>query len=188
MKRLILMTAALICCIGLSGQNVKKELPFKADYKKGLYIGVASAENILTGQQEALVMALNDFAFHMQTTMKSSVSYSTKEDPNAQPSNNSTSTSMHYCDIRIVERATIEGNEFILFKIVSGGDYKLSIDINATSSSSGTNFTELIKMHLRLSLNDSSGKEVMAWDWAESSLRENEKETRLLHSMVSQQN
>lgn len=38
---------------------------------------------------------------------------------------------MHYYDIRIMDRATVDGNEFILLKIVSGGDYKLSINFNA---------------------------------------------------------
>ena len=187
MKRIILVTIALLSVVCAWG-NSKKIYPFKADADKGLYIGVASADNILTGQQEALAMALNNFAFHMQTKMESRVSYSTKEDPSAQPSSSSTSTSMHYCDIRIVERATVDGNEFILFKIVSGGDYKLSINFNATSSATKAELTELIEIRLSLSLNDSSGKEMMTWDWAESSLKKNGEETRTLYSMVSQQN
>lgn len=187
MKRIILVTIALLSVVCAWG-NSKKIYPFKADADKGLYIGVTSADNILTGQQDALAMALNNFAFHMQTKVESRVSYSTKEDSSAEPSSSSTSASMHYCDIRIVDRATVDGNEFILFKIVSGGDYKLSINFKATTSATDTEITELIQIRLSLSLNDPSGKEVLNWDWAESSLKKNGEEQRTLHSMVSQQN
>ena len=42
--------------------------------------------------------------------------------------------SMHYCDIEVVDKTTIEGTEYILFRIVSGGKYKVELNTKKSGS------------------------------------------------------
>lgn len=191
MKRFLLMTAALLCFVGLSGQSRIKDIPFKADHKKGLYIGVAPVANILTGQQDALAMALTDFLYNMQQNVHVNAvvtSTGTTSTTETAPSDSFSAVSENYCDIRIVDRATIDGTEFILFKIVSGGDYNVKVNSRMASTTDGNKYTETFDLNISLTFKNQSGQEVLKWDWTDSSLRENDRERRNIYSSVLHQN
>ncbi len=191
MKRFLLMTAALLCFVGLSGQSRIKDIPFRADHKKGLYIGVAPVANILTGQQEALAMALTDFLYNMQQNIHVNsvvTSTGTTSTTESAPSDSFSAVSENYCDIRIVDRATIDETEFILFKIVSGGDYNVKVNSRMASMSDGNMFTETLDLSISLTFKNQSGQEVLKWDWTDSSFRGNDRERRNIYSSVLHQN
>lgn len=191
MKRFLLMTAALLCVVGLSGQSRIKDIPFKADHKKGLYIGVTPVTNILTGQQEALAMALTDFLYNMQQNIHVNsvvTSTGTTSITETAPSDSFYAVSENYCDIKIVDRATIDGTEFILFKIVSGGDYNVKVNSRMASTTDGNKYTETLDLTISLTFKNQSGQEVLKWDWTDSSLRENDRERRNIYSSVFHEN
>ena len=97
--------------------------------------------------------------------------------------------SMHYCDIEVVDKTTIEGTEYILFRIVSGGKYKVELNTNMMSIENDNEVrSSLVETILSLELTDPSGKENLLWTWRDIYLIDNNDHQRIIASSVYQTN
>ena len=157
MKRFLLMTAALLCFVGLSGQNRKNGLPFKTDPQKGLYIGIAPVEDLLTGQQKSLVMALTAFAVDV---------------PVDNTDNYFSSGRTFNCDIRVVDIKFVDDLVYTLFKISLEGDYKVMVSSKGRSVQDGDTFMEATENLISLSLENQSNGRSLEWKWRDSYSRD----------------
>lgn len=189
MKRILFFACALLCSVMLSGQSKTKLSQFKSNPDKDLYLGAADTDNILTGQQEALVMALTEFSACAGQKLKGrTVSSKTEAGAEASPLMESAGMSMHYCDIEVVDKTTIEGTEYILFRIVSGGKYKVELDTKMMSIENDNEVRSSLETILSLKLTDSSGKENLLWQWIDVYLIDNNDHQRTIASSVNQIN
>lgn len=189
MKRILFFACALLCSVMLSGQSKTKLSQFKSNPDKDLYLGAADTDNILTGQQEALVMALTEFSACAGQKLKGrTVSSKTEAGAEASPLMESAGMSMHYCDIEVVDKTTIEGTEYILFRIVSGGKYKVELDTKMMSIENDNEVRSSLETILSLKLTDSSGKENLLWQWIDVYLIDNNDHHRSIASSVNQIN
>lgn len=189
MKRILFFACALLCSVMLSGQSKTKLSQFRSNPDKDLYLGAADTDNILTGQQEALVMALTEFSACAGQKLKGrTVSSKTEAGAEASPLMESTGMSMHYCDIEVVDKTTIEGTEFILFRIVSGGKYKVELNTKMISVENDNEVRSSLETILSLKLTDSSGKENLLWTWRDIYLIDNNDHHRSIASSVNQIN
>ena len=189
MKRILFFACALLCSVMLSGQSKTKLSQFRSNPEKDLYLGAADTDNILTGQQEALVMALTEFsACTGQKSKGRTVSSKTEAGTEASPLMESAGTSMHYCDIEVVDKTTIEGTEYILFRIVSRGKYKVELNTKMMSIENDNEVRSSIETILSLKLKDPSGKENLLWTWRDIYLIDNNDHHRTIASSVNQIN
>lgn len=160
------MTA--LCFIVASGQKrVAYGLPFKSDPEKGLYVGVTE-EDVLLGHHKALAMALQEYIYFSASRnsgIQYSMSSSKKADQN-DPDKTSTSTNKGYCDVEIVDRTVVNGIEYIMFSIVSGGRYEYEVLDDYASSESGNQSEELSKSYVSLFYTDPATQEKMEWKFA----------------------
>lgn len=189
MKRILFFACALLCSVMLSGQSKTKLSQFKSNPDKDLYLGAADTDNILTGQQEALVMALTEFSACAGQKMKGRIVSSTTEaGTEASPLSEYAGMSMHYCDIEVVDKTTIEGTEYILFRIVSGGKYKVALNTKMISVENDNEVRSSLETILSLTLTDPSGKENLLWTWRDIYLIDNNDHHRTIASSVNQIN
>ena len=189
MKRILFFACALLCSVMLSGQSKTKLSQFKSNPDKDLYLGAADTDNILTGQQEALVMALTEFSACTGQKMKGRIVSSTTEaGTEASPLSEYAGTSMHYCDIEVVDKTTIEGTEYILFRIVSGGKYKVALNTIMISVENDNEVKSSLETRLSLILTDPSRKEILLWEWGDVYQIDNNDHHRTIASSVNQAN
>ena len=189
MKRILFFACALLCSVMLSGQSKTKLSQFRSNPEKDLYLGAADTENILTGQQEALAMALTEFSACAEQKLKGRrVSSTTEAGTEASPLMEFAGTSMHYCDIEVVDKTTIEGTEYILFRIVSGGRYKVELNTKMMSIENDNEVRSSLETILSLKLTDPSGKENLLWQWIDVYLIDNNDHQRTIASSVNQIN
>lgn len=168
------MTVALLCFIGLSGQNKKSGLPFKANPEKGHYIGITSAENFLTGQQEALAMALTEYRLNLPEDVHIS----------GMPS----SGSVFNCEISVVEIKLVNNLTYILFKITPGGNYKVTASLNGIYRKDGDTVSEATEQLIALSFTNQSENRTQAlkWEWRGSYYFDGTNQTRTVSGIVTE--
>lgn len=161
MKRIVLMAIAMLVFVTVSGQDKSSSKPIKAPYKsepaKGLYVGVASQDDVLMGQQDALSDALLEYVTYQGTQKVSSVSDGAA----------SVSTTMvgspsqrYHCNIKVVDRAYAGGFEFFLFRILPGDDYEITVSHAAFMSDD-----ELETMSLKVMLKFTDQKSQTTTQW-----------------------
>ena len=172
MKRLLIMTVALLCFVGLSGQNKKSGPPFKANPQKGLYIGITSAKNFLTGQQEALAMALTAFAVDI---------------PVDDQENYLSSSRKFNCDIRVVDIKFVDDLVYTLFKISLEGNYTVMVGSKGISSQYEGTFHEATEHLISLSLENQADGRSLEWKWRDSYYYDGTNQEITVAGMVSEQ-
>lgn len=170
MKRLLLTAMSALCFIAASGQRTVYGPPFESDPEKGLYVGAAEYD-ILLGQHNALAMALQEFIF-VSSSQFSGIQYSmssSKTADQSDPEETSTLTNKGSCDIEMVDRTIVNGIEYIMFKIISGGKYEYEVSEQGSILTNGNQSDEINDSLISLSYTDPAKLERVVWRFAMSS-------------------